>query len=88
MKLRIKEICDEKGIMQRELAEMINITEVGLSKSLNGNPTLQRLIEIAEALKVPFLELFEKNPKSFGEPIYKKDSEGKEIVIGYLKDSR
>lgn len=84
MKLRIKEICDEKGIMQRELAEMINITEVGLSKSLNGNPTLQRLVEIADALKVPFLELFEKNPNN-GEPIYKKDSEGKEIVIGYLK---
>ncbi|WP_174715410.1 helix-turn-helix domain-containing protein [Chryseobacterium arthrosphaerae] len=41
MKLRIKEICDEKGIMQKELAERINITEVGLSKSLNGNPTLQ-----------------------------------------------
>lgn len=86
MKLRIKEICDEKGIMQRELAEMINITEVGLSKSLNGNPTLQRLVEIADALKVPFLELFEKNPNSnYGEPIYKKDSEGNEIVIGYLK---
>ncbi|KQT20267.1 hypothetical protein ASG31_17720 [Chryseobacterium sp. Leaf404] len=85
MKLRIKEICDEKGIMQRELAEMINITEVGLSKSLNGNPTLHRLIEIADALKVPFLELFEKNP-NHGEPIYKKDSNGNEIVIGYLKN--
>ena len=84
MKLRIKEICEEKGIMQRELAEKINITEVGLSKSLNGNPTLQRLVEIAEALDVPFLELFEKNPNK-GEAIYKKDKNGNEIVIGYLK---
>ncbi|WP_213279300.1 helix-turn-helix domain-containing protein [Chryseobacterium indologenes] len=84
MKLRIKEICDEKGIMQKELAERINITEVGLSKSLNGNPTLQRLIEIAEALGVPFLELFEKNPNE-GEPIYRKDDKGNEIIIGYLK---
>ncbi len=84
MKLRIKEICEEKGIMQRELAERINITEVGLSKSLNGNPTLQRLVEIAEALDVQLLELFEKNPNK-GEAIYKKDENGNEIVIGYLK---
>lgn len=84
MKLRIKEICDEKGIMQKDLAEKINITEVGLSKSLNGNPTLQRLIEIADALQVPFLELFEKNPNQ-GEPIYKKDEKGNEILIGFLK---
>lgn len=58
MNLRIKEICREQGIMMKDLAEKINITEVGLSKSLNGNPTIGRLQEIADALNVDFIELF------------------------------
>lgn len=58
MNLRIKEICKEQGIMMKDLAERINITEVGLSKSLNGNPTIGRLQEIADALNVDFIELF------------------------------
>lgn len=64
MDLRIKEICREQGIMLKDLAERINITEVGLSKSLNGNPTIGRLQEIANALNVDFIELFV--PKSDG----------------------
>ncbi|SHF49007.1 helix-turn-helix domain-containing protein [Dysgonomonas macrotermitis] len=58
MNLRIKEICKEQGIMMKDLAERINITEVGLSKSLNGNPTIGRLQEISDALNVDFIELF------------------------------
>ncbi|MDQ8748392.1 helix-turn-helix domain-containing protein [Elizabethkingia miricola] len=83
IKLRVKELLKEKGISQKELAERINITEVGLSKSINGNPTLQRLEEIASALNVDFLELFAKNPNE-GIPIYKKE-DGKDIVVGFLK---
>lgn len=83
MKLRIKEICKEKGLMMKDLADRINITEVGLSKSLNGNPTLQRLEEIAEALEVDFLELF--IPKdNDNDPIYIKEN-GKDKIIGYIK---
>lgn len=59
MNLRVKEICREQGLMLRDLAEKINITEVGLSKSLNGNPTIGRLEEIAKALNVEFIELFQ-----------------------------
>lgn len=58
MNLRIKDICKEQGIMMKDLAERINITEVGLSKSLNGNPTISRLQKIANALNVDFIELF------------------------------
>ncbi|MGI6048871.1 MAG: helix-turn-helix domain-containing protein [Petrimonas sp.] len=65
MKLRVKDICKEKGIMLKDLADKINITEVGLSKSLNGNPSIGRLKEIADALEVEIIELFA--PK---EPIY------------------
>lgn len=60
MNFRIKEICREKGIMLKDLASMIGITEVGLSKSLNGNPNISRLEEIANALGVPVTELFDK----------------------------
>lgn len=60
MNFRIKEICRDKGIMLKDLAGMIGITEVGLSKSLNGNPNISRLEEIAAALGVPVTELFDK----------------------------
>ena len=59
MNLRVKEICREKNIMLKDLASMIGISEVGLSKSLNGNPTISRLEEIANALGVSVTELFE-----------------------------
>ena len=55
MRLRVKDICREKGIMLKDLAEKINITEVVLSKSLNGNPTIGRLKEIADALDVEII---------------------------------
>lgn len=46
--------------MLKDLAVKIGITEVGLSKSINGNPNIGRLEQIASALDVPVTELFEK----------------------------
>ena len=59
MDFRIKEICREKGIFLKDIAEKLGITEVGLSKSLNGDPGVKRLQEIAKILNVPFTDLFE-----------------------------
>ena len=61
MDLRIKDICREQGIMLKDLAKQLGLTEVGLSKSTNGNPTIGRLEEIANALGVPVTELFDKS---------------------------
>lgn len=61
MVLRIKDICREQGIMLKDLAKQLGLTEVGLSKSINGNPTIGRLEEIANALGVPVTELFDKS---------------------------
>lgn len=61
MDLRIKDICREQGIMLKDLAKQLGLTEVGLSKSINGNPTIGRLEEIANALGVPVTELFDKS---------------------------
>lgn len=58
MKLRVSEICTEKGITQKELARKIGMTEVGLSKAIYGNTTLNTLVKIAEALEVPITDLF------------------------------
>ena len=61
MDLRIKDICREQGIMLKDLAKQLGLTEVGLSKSINGNPTIGRLEETANALGVPVTELFDKS---------------------------
>lgn len=46
---------------QKELAERVGLTPVGLSKSINGNPTKDTLQRIASALNVHISELFEKD---------------------------
>lgn len=71
MDLRIKDICREQGIMLKDLAKQLGLTEVGLSKSINGNPTIGRLEEIANALGVPVTDLFV------------KPSDGK--IVGFVK---
>lgn len=59
MELRIKEVCKEKGILQKDLAEKLGITDIALRASLKGNPTVGTLERIATALEVPFTDLFE-----------------------------
>lgn len=58
MNLRVKELCKQKGITQKELAAKAGITPVGLSKALKGNTTISTLQYIAAALHVPITELF------------------------------
>ena len=60
MALRIKEICKEKQITMKEIAEKIGINHITLSQSLNGNPTLSRLQEVADIIGVSVPELFDR----------------------------
>lgn len=57
-KFRILELCKERGITQKDLAEKIGITPVGLAKAANGNPTFETLEKIADGLSVEVSELF------------------------------
>lgn len=57
-KFRIVELCKEKGITQKELAERIGISAVGLAKASSGNPTFDTLERIAQGLGVEVPELF------------------------------
>lgn len=56
--LRIKELLKTKGITGKELASRLGISEGALSATINGNPTLERLTDIATALNVEVSELF------------------------------
>ena len=58
MELRVKEIIKSKGITMQEVAEKLGIARVNLTKTINGNPTIETLEKIADALNVDFLELF------------------------------
>ena len=59
MDLRVKEICREKRISLTGLADRMNISKGALSEAINGNPTVNTLQKIADALGVSLVELFE-----------------------------
>lgn len=58
MDLRIKDICKQKGILQKDLAAKLGVTDIALRASLKGNPTLATLEKVATALGVEVSELF------------------------------
>ena len=97
MGLRIKELAKEKGYPLEAVASHLNISPVSLSQSLNGNPTLKRLEDVAEAFGVDVSELFEKpNKKEIhgclyidGKPqLVKNKYDLKRILAEMEKDSK
>ena len=67
MRLRVKELMKERGMKMSDLAIKLNVNQSNLTKCLDGNPTLSRLSDIAEALDVSIQELFPEAPAT--EPI-------------------
>lgn len=61
--LRIKEILKQQGKTMQDLADVIGINRVNLSNSLNGNPTLERLKQVADCLNVDLKDLFKETKK-------------------------
>ena len=58
MPLKIKDVARSKGMTMVQVAEKLGINPITLSQSLNGNPTLSRLTEVANVLGVDVSELF------------------------------
>ena len=58
MDIRLKELCKQKGITQKELANVLGVTEITLTRVNSGNCSLTLLERIATALNVPIKELF------------------------------
>ena len=84
MALRIKEIARAKGITMNEIAEKMGINPVNLSSSLNCNPTLNRLQEVADILGVDVSDLFSKEKQT---DIYGfLEYNGKVYKIGNIDD--
>ena len=59
--MRIKEVIKEKGLTVSQLAEIMGVKQESLSRTINGNPTLETLHKIANALNVPVGDLFERS---------------------------
>jgi transcriptional regulator with XRE-family HTH domain len=58
-KLRIKELCRQRGMTQAELAKRIGRSPVSLSQAIHrGSISLTYLQDIADELKVSVPELF------------------------------
>ena len=58
---KVKELCRDKGITIKELAEKMKIAPESLSRAINGNPQLSTIRKIAKALDVSVTDLFDRN---------------------------
>ncbi|MGB3151574.1 MAG: helix-turn-helix transcriptional regulator, partial [Maribacter sp.] len=58
IKKKVKALLSAKGITQIDLAAKLDITPETLSRTINGNPTLKSLKDIAHALDVEVVQLF------------------------------
>jgi len=59
LQVRIKEVCRQRGITITQLAAKLGIRQVTLSRTITGNPTIETLQKIADALGVPIASFFE-----------------------------
>jgi len=89
----IREILEAKGMSQRELADKVGITEVTLSRYINGNrvPKAPTAMCIARALGVDVEEIFECAPVEFAvevappnaeEMIMKSEADAVYVAVG------
>jgi hypothetical protein len=62
MDIRIRELCQQHGTTQKDLAAKLGVSEMTLSRAAKGNTSLPLLEKIAEALGVPVPELFAPQP--------------------------
>lgn len=62
--LKIKEIMQEKGISVAQVSEKLGVTRQSLYRCLKGNPTMNRLKEIADILDVSPKDLFNDEKKA------------------------
>lgn len=62
-RLIIKEAIKRYGTSVNEIAEKMGISRVTLSTHINGNPSTEVLLRIADAIGCPVTELFEQPKK-------------------------
>ncbi len=57
--INIDNILKEKGLSKTDIAKRIGLSRESLYRILSGNPTLENLNKLANALEVPISELFD-----------------------------
>lgn len=88
MRNRVREILRERGLTQKELAEATGMSEIGLSKALDGSATKATLDRMAEYLGVEYSSLIVE------EPVLKAKYEGvlsigdTQLDVAVLEDGR
>ena len=86
MLMRIKELIKEKGFTQKEFADKLGMTTIGLAQILAGKPSYTTLEKIASALDVEVWELLVSREEVIGKqephsPTIICPNCGKEITI-------
>lgn len=61
MDLKVKDLIKQKGMTMQQFAELLGVTRDTLTRNINGNPTLETLKRIANALEVDITDLFVRN---------------------------
>ena len=85
--LRIKEVIKEKGITLKELANKLGVSNVAISRVVNGNTTIKTLRDIAAALDCDVRELItptKDQEQTTQTPLYIKNEGGGLINVGTL----
>ena len=86
---RIKTLCKDRGMLFKELAKSVGITEVGLRQSLKGKPSLTTLEKVAFALNVETWELLTNNViTNNAKPIFVCPHCGTRLHITLEEDSK
>lgn len=75
----IKEVIVKQGFTMSQVAEKLGISQQAVSQALNGNPSLSRLKQIAEAIGVTVSELVADEPPQ--EPMMRCPHCGKAFKI-------
>lgn len=57
----IKKVLKARGVSAKDVAEKMGITAIGLSQHMNGNPSVQVLERIAEAVGCEVGDFFERS---------------------------
>ena len=63
LKKRVEELARQRGLSMAGLAKLLGVERANLASSLDGNPTLSRLENVAKILHVNVTDLFCKDEK-------------------------
>lgn len=74
LSIRVKELCRQRGMQLKDLAQKMGVAPESLSRAINGNPQLSTITSIAANLDIDIAKLFtEKESMTLNAIIVYKD---------------